>query len=166
MVFLSFSLAFLLVGVLAQQQGLFAPRALPRFTATAGPSATLSPSTAFPVSPVIQFSAPWFFSTGRGGLLQLLDVSLSSCNWRRDRKSTRLNSSHTVISYAVFCLKKKKVQDRPKLEDGLGELLVREHPIHRYELCERLAERVRRNVRQDDAGLLAAARQQSQPPRL
>src|SRR5438034_3877990 len=28
-----------------------------------------------------------------------------------DRKSTRLNSSHTVISYAVFCLKKKK--ERP-----------------------------------------------------
>src|SRR5437588_1187868 len=28
-------------------------------------------------------------------------------NWG-DRKSTRLNSSHTVISYAVFCLKKKK----------------------------------------------------------
>src|SRR5260221_7484979 len=27
---------------------------------------------------------------------------------RQDRKSTRLNSSHTVISYAVFCLKKKK----------------------------------------------------------
>src|SRR5438034_4553162 len=30
-----------------------------------------------------------------------------SQTWR-DRKSTRLNSSHTVISYAVFCLKKKK----------------------------------------------------------
>src|SRR5438132_6079940 len=29
----------------------------------------------------------------------------------RDRKSTRLNSSHTVISYAVFCLKKKKSED-------------------------------------------------------
>src|SRR2546426_4959839 len=28
--------------------------------------------------------------------------------YRRDRKSTRLNSSHLVISYAVFCLKKKK----------------------------------------------------------
>src|SRR5260221_10932818 len=28
---------------------------------------------------------------------------------RQDRKSTRLNSSHTVISYAVFCLKKKKI---------------------------------------------------------
>src|SRR2546426_7574411 len=29
-------------------------------------------------------------------------------SWRTDRKSTRLNSSHLVISYAVFCLKKKK----------------------------------------------------------
>src|SRR5256885_10401853 len=29
---------------------------------------------------------------------------------RTDRKSTRLNSSHLVISYAVFCLKKKKKQ--------------------------------------------------------
>src|SRR5260221_8922249 len=34
---------------------------------------------------------------------------------RTDRKSTRLNSSHTVISYAVFCLKKKKINivERP-----------------------------------------------------
>src|SRR2546427_7774886 len=31
--------------------------------------------------------------------------------WRRDRKSTRLNSSHSQISYAVFCLKKKKKRD-------------------------------------------------------
>src|SRR5688500_19643724 len=29
---------------------------------------------------------------------------------RADRKSTRLNSSHLVISYAVFCLKKKKIE--------------------------------------------------------
>src|SRR2546426_1623455 len=33
---------------------------------------------------------------------------------RRDRKSTRLNSSHLVISYAVFCLKKKKVINKYK----------------------------------------------------
>src|SRR3712207_7478047 len=35
--------------------------------------------------------------------------------WRRqpDRKSTRLNSSHANISYAVFCLKKKKKSDKP-----------------------------------------------------
>src|SRR2546428_9275687 len=29
------------------------------------------------------------------------------CRWLKDRKSTRLNSSHDQISYAVFCLKKK-----------------------------------------------------------
>src|SRR5205085_8765109 len=34
---------------------------------------------------------------------------------RRDRKSTRLNSSHSQISYAVFCLKKKKQnQNNPR----------------------------------------------------
>src|SRR5215467_8156878 len=32
----------------------------------------------------------------------------------RDRKSTRLNSSHLVISYAVFCLKKKKKKTKKK----------------------------------------------------
>src|SRR2546426_7008829 len=31
-------------------------------------------------------------------------------SWSTDRKSTRLNSSHLVISYAVFCLKKKNLQ--------------------------------------------------------
>src|SRR5260221_4523269 len=32
-----------------------------------------------------------------------------------DRKSTRLNSSHTVISYAVFCLKKKRIRSRTNM---------------------------------------------------
>src|SRR2546430_3258282 len=35
----------------------------------------------------------------------------------RDRKSTRLNSSHSQISYAVFCLKKKKKNTRPRTDD-------------------------------------------------
>src|SRR5256884_4548624 len=35
---------------------------------------------------------------------------ITSSQHRRDRKSTRLNSSHGYISYAVFCLKKKKKQ--------------------------------------------------------
>src|SRR5438034_4620424 len=35
-----------------------------------------------------------------------------------DRKSTRLNSSHTVISYAVFCLKKKKKKNNINLESN------------------------------------------------
>src|SRR5438552_6844412 len=40
---------------------------------------------------------------------------------RQDRKSTRLNSSHQIISYAVFCLKKKKKQRKESydIEDKL-----------------------------------------------
>src|SRR5258708_30357271 len=36
---------------------------------------------------------------------------LDQCQ-RQDRKSTRLNSSHQIISYAVFCLKKKKIYSK------------------------------------------------------
>src|SRR5437773_6980534 len=36
-------------------------------------------------------------------------IGLSGANYYADRKSTRLNSSHITISYAVFCLKKKKL---------------------------------------------------------
>src|SRR5437588_1628892 len=39
---------------------------------------------------------------------------LNHWQWKEDRKSTRLNSSHTVISYAVFCLKKKKKTTNPQ----------------------------------------------------
>src|SRR5437588_5173001 len=49
----------------------------------------------------------------KGGAIENLPL------WQKlevlDRKSTRLNSSHTVISYAVFCLKKKK-KKKKKLE--------------------------------------------------
>src|SRR2546430_7065633 len=40
-----------------------------------------------------------------GGEFPRIDILISV---NRDRKSTRLNSSHSQISYAVFCLKKKK----------------------------------------------------------
>src|SRR5256885_7249052 len=40
--------------------------------------------------------------------LSKLHLHVSSLHVCSDRKSTRLNSSHLVISYAVFCLKKKK----------------------------------------------------------
>src|SRR5256885_5229877 len=53
-----------------------------------------------------------------------------------DRKSTRLNSSHLVISYAVFCLKKKILVDRlpSRLERLLRRLLsqIRQTPALRY----------------------------------
>src|SRR2546426_7986835 len=44
------------------------------------------------------------FVDGGGAVTRIADVG--------DRKSTRLNSSHLVISYAVFCLKKKKKYTR------------------------------------------------------
>src|SRR5260221_5705447 len=58
---------------------------------------TLSLHDALPISP--SWRAAWRAALWRRG-----------CAGPRagDRKSTRLNSSHTVISYAVFCLKKKK----------------------------------------------------------
>src|SRR5690554_7312132 len=40
--------------------------------------------------------------------LVLVESDSSFLNYLEDRKSTRLNSSHVRISYAVFCLKKKK----------------------------------------------------------
>src|SRR2546421_2169347 len=49
----------------------------------------------------------------RGYLLELKGVLRRSDWQRRDRKSTRLNSSHDQISYAVFCLKKKTICRRP-----------------------------------------------------
>src|SRR5258708_19839163 len=42
----------------------------------------------------------------------------------RDRKSTRLNSSHQIISYAVFCLKKKKEPNT------LKKTYTHHHPVH------------------------------------
>src|ERR1035441_10728709 len=61
-------------------------------------------------------------------------ASVSSCaivgrparSRHRDRKSTRLNSSHLGISYAVFCLKKKQVIT--KLEAERQALASMEHP--------------------------------------
>src|SRR5258708_30884402 len=47
----------------------------------------------------------------RDGRMKILDFGLEVrkrlASLRSDRKSTRLNSSHQIISYAVFCLKKK-----------------------------------------------------------
>src|SRR2546421_2712227 len=54
-----------------------------------------------------------------------------------DRKSTRLNSSHDQISYAVFCLKKKTNADRqpaasrPRFLDQRARLLVGDQPRRR-----------------------------------
>src|SRR2546422_7065960 len=71
---------------------------------------TLSLHDALPIS-----NAAWIGATGARRLRPVRLATERVCHWRRgpprrgpDRKSTRLNSSHGYISYAVFCLKKKK----------------------------------------------------------
>src|SRR5690554_7627700 len=49
-----------------------------------------------------------FFHLQRNHIFREEVLELLFCKHRLDRKSTRLNSSHVRISYAVFCLKKKK----------------------------------------------------------
>src|SRR5436190_15667035 len=60
-------------------------------------------------------------------LLQLAAVEYSKGRYfqEADRKSTRLNSSHTVISYAVFCLKKKN--STKAVLDGTQMVLAARH---------------------------------------
>src|SRR2546430_11463444 len=74
------------------------------------PRSTLFPYTTLFRSPSIYWSArPG--PTGPEGEEQVLfkgAVLVRVPGRKRDRKSTRLNSSHSQISYAVFCLKKKK----------------------------------------------------------
>src|SRR2546422_1846775 len=71
-------------------------------------------STLFPYTTL--FRSPEVIQMGAGRSVP--GVGLSSGNQRLtrwtliDRKSTRLNSSHGYISYAVFCLKKKKEPER------------------------------------------------------
>src|SRR5437764_4957693 len=49
-------------------------------------------------------------------------LQFHNCGLRGDRKSTRLNSSHRCISYAVFCLKKKKKREHVNERTPEGEL--------------------------------------------
>src|SRR5260221_7046371 len=59
------------------------------------------------------------------GLYRGLKLKTAGTLWE-DRKSTRLNSSHTVISYAVFCLKKKKIcRARVPVRQHIAELASR-----------------------------------------
>src|SRR5438132_9913858 len=65
--------------------------------------------------------------------IKLTIHTASWCGWPTsfkmlDRKSTRLNSSHTVISYAVFCLKKKNhTVPKARLFDKVGRST---HTLH------------------------------------
>src|SRR5256885_16377847 len=75
---------------------------------------TLSLHDALPISlSLVGPPAPHFLGCVFGSTVNVGTVSVPSCDPPeaaplQDRKSTRLNSSHLVISYAVFCLKKKR----------------------------------------------------------
>src|SRR5688572_30873683 len=56
------------------------------------------------------------------------DVQRAACN--QDRKSTRLNSSHSQISYAVFCLKKKKKKNKIIIQKKKDKLTLEESTKH------------------------------------
>src|SRR2546430_3553613 len=75
------------------------------------PRSTLFPYTTLFRSPA-EIRRGEFVDVGNLKIHRQLDfIVLAAIHFRefRDRKSTRLNSSHSQISYAVFCLKKKKI---------------------------------------------------------
>src|SRR2546430_7987055 len=71
-------------------------------------------STLFPYTTLFRSELVKAFRTGESGDPEAVQrikkhhPRLSKLRGGQDRKSTRLNSSHSQISYAVFCLKKKK----------------------------------------------------------
>src|SRR5687768_18617208 len=73
---------------------------------------TLSLHDALPISFSRQ-STLWQVTASGGAALQLTTLDPAKRELSQDRKSTRLNSSHGYISYAVFCLKKKKKKTKP-----------------------------------------------------
>src|SRR5437762_7967701 len=69
---------------------------------------TLSLHDALPILKVFSRPAPTFTTPSPRGKIQPYPAMIPPVgSSHRDRKSTRLNSSHRCISYAVFCLKKK-----------------------------------------------------------
>src|SRR5437867_7925774 len=59
---------------------------------------------------------PWLLTVSRVEWHKGIDMVIRALPAARDRKSTRLNSSHRTISYAVFCLKKKNKQQHTPIE--------------------------------------------------
>src|SRR5260221_5801000 len=70
------------------------------------PRSTLFPYTTLFRSPLLINARCCAASVSSGDMAATMERSTLICV--RDRKSTRLNSSHTVISYAVFCLRKEE----------------------------------------------------------
>src|SRR5256885_11758561 len=76
---------------------------------------------------IVERERHWRDAQRVGAGLDLRDLAVVLGAVNGDRKSTRLNSSHLVISYAVFCLKKKKTDHRSRY---LHNSLVPAHATH------------------------------------
>src|SRR5262245_65211715 len=91
------------------------------------PRSTLFPYTTLFRSASIGFPSRWRASSipaGRG----CIPIGRTA----GDRKSTRLNSSHLGISYAVFCLKKKKKKHEKDKQRNLKKINKTDSTAHRY----------------------------------
>src|SRR2546430_8968815 len=82
-------------------------------------------STLFPYTTL--FRSHFLLNGASGRFLGMLPFlqRLEAKRYKQDRKSTRLNSSHSQISYAVFCLKKKK--DTKEITVRILSLLASQH---------------------------------------
>src|SRR5258708_32088256 len=95
------------------------------------PRSTLFPYTTLFRSPILDnpmSCIPLFRWNRIGEALDVHETSLAQLNLiyetPTDRKSTRLNSSHQIISYAVFCLKKKKKPKSTKHRLSYGQTRI------------------------------------------
>src|SRR2546430_9126812 len=92
------------------------------------PRSTLFPYTTLFRSVFALNGGDDFFQAAERRRRTLQDFNFPALRFRvaRDRKSTRLNSSHSQISYAVFCLKKKKsiTYSLPLIEDARSEARI------------------------------------------
>src|SRR2546429_4455741 len=71
-------------------------------------------STLFPYTTLFRSHVDGTARKGKKRGKSVLSIGNQHKVARRDRKSTRLNSSHGYISYAVFCLKKKNTTEAPQ----------------------------------------------------
>src|SRR2546427_4633466 len=84
------------------------------------PRSTLFPYTTLFRSGLVQGNTGVRREYRGRGIAVALKLGVIDFARRKDRKSTRLNSSHSQISYAVFCLKKKKKTTRDRTDQRLS----------------------------------------------
>src|SRR2546430_12598774 len=91
---------------------------------------TLSLHDALPISTFLAIRQQWL---ARDRDPQRCFRAFLNNNWFGDRKSTRLNSSHSQISYAVFCLKKKRQRrdrEQANIDGPVGQTTLQRTDRH------------------------------------